>query len=128
MVLTVYKNKLLLWQDQSDTTKGILVQLVLLVDASGYGVSPVVEEIVVQLPIAGAKLLLLEEEAVVHEGQGVEDVEASLLGEDEGVVDEVVEAGLEGGLVEGLLEGRVGGVVEEVGDADDVVFGVVDGG
>lgn len=81
-----------------------------------------------QLPVAGAKLLLLEEEAVVHEGQGVEDVEAGLLGEDEGVVDEVVEAGLEGGLVEGLLEGRVGGVVEEVGDADDVVFGVVDGG
>jgi hypothetical protein len=43
-------------------------------------------------------------------------------------VHEVVEAGLEGGLVEGLFGGDVCGVVEEVGDADDVVFGVVDGG
>lgn len=81
-----------------------------------------------QLAVAGAKLLLLQEEAVVHEGQCVEDVELGELGEDEGVVDEVVEAGLEGGLVKGLLEGHVGGVVEEVGDTDDVVLGVVDGG
>lgn len=81
-----------------------------------------------QLAVTGAKLLLLQEEAVVHEGQGVEDVELGELGEDEGVVNEVVEASLEGGLVKGLLEGHVGGIVEEVGDTDDVVLGVVDGG
>lgn len=119
---------LFLRQDQSDTTQVIIIQLVLLVYASGYGVSPVVEEVVVQLAVARAKLLLLQEEAVVHEGQCVEYVELGELGEDEGVVDEVVEAGLEGGLVKGLLEGHVGGVVEEVGDTDDVVLGVVDGG
>ncbi|KAK1247258.1 hypothetical protein MKX07_002167 [Trichoderma sp. CBMAI-0711] len=81
-----------------------------------------------QLAVSGAKLLLLEEQRIVHEGQGIEDVEAGELGEDEGIVDEVVEAGLEGGLVKGLLEGDVGCIVEEVGDADDVVLGVVDGG
>lgn len=120
--------KTLLRQDQSDATKVILVQLVLLVHAASYGVGPIIEEVVVQLAVAGAKLLLLQEKPVVHEGQGVEDVEPGELGEDEGVMDEVVEAGFEGGFVERLFEGRVGGVVEEVGDANDVVFGVVDGG
>lgn len=81
-----------------------------------------------QLAVARAKLLLLQEEAVVHERQGVEDVKVGELGEDEGVLDEVVETGLEGGLVKGLLEGHVGCVVEEVGDTDDVVLGVVNGG
>lgn len=115
-------------QDQSDTTQIIIIQLVSLVNASGYGVSPVVEEVIVQLAVARAKLLLLQEETVVHERQGVEDVKLGELGEDEGVVDEVIEAVLEGGLVKGLLESHVGGVVEEVGDTDDVVLGIVDGG
>ncbi|KAH6609414.1 hypothetical protein Trco_002760 [Trichoderma cornu-damae] len=92
-----------------------------------YGIRPVVEEVIVQLAIARAELLLLQEKPVVHEGQGVEDVKLGELGEDEGVVHEVVEAGSQGGLVKGLFQGRVGGVVEEVGDADNVVFGVVDG-
>lgn len=115
-------------QDQSDTAQIAIIKLVLLVHASGYGVSPVVEEVIVQLAVTCAKLLLLQEEAVVHERQGVEDVKLGELGEDEGIVDEVVEAGLEGRLVKGLLEGHVGGVVEKVSDTDDVVLGVVDGG
>ena len=102
---------------QADAAEVLLVQLVALVDAAGDGVHAVVEEVVVQLAVAAAKLLLLEEEGVVHEGEGVEDVEAGLLGEDEGVVHEAVEARLEGGLVEGLGEARLRGVVEEVGDA-----------
>lgn len=62
----------------------------------------------------------------MHEGQGVEDVELLALGEDEGVVDEVVEAGLVSGTVVGLLESTLGAVVEEVGYSDDVVLRVVD--
>ena len=74
-----------------------------------------------QLAVAAAKLLILEEEGVVHEGEGVEDVELGLFGEDEGVVHEGVEALLERLLVDGRGEARFRGVVEEVGDAQDVL-------
>ena len=104
----------------------ILVQLVLLVDAAGNVIRPVVEQIVMQLPVAAAKLLLLEEQCIVHEGQGIENVKVVPLGHDEGVVDEAVEARLESGLVKWLLQARLGGVVEEVGDTQDVVLRVVD--
>lgn len=74
-----------------------------------------------QLPIPGLELLLLEEERVVEQGEGVEDVEVVALGEDEGVVDESLEAGGQGGLAGGGLEGREGrrrGIVVEVCGAD----------
>ena len=81
-----------------------------------------------QLAVAAAKLLLLEEEGVVHERQGVEDVEARLLGQHERVVDEAVEPRLERGPVRRLGQARLGGVVEEVGDAQRAVLRVVDDG
>lgn len=81
-----------------------------------------------QLAITRAELLLLEEQAVVHERQSVEDVELVALGEDQRIVNELVESLLQVGLVEGLLEANLGGVVEEVGYTDDVVLGVADYG
>lgn len=79
-----------------------------------------------QLAVTGSELLLVQEKGVVHEGQGVEHIKLGILGEDERIVHKFVEAGLEGGLVEGGLEGDLAGVVEEVGDTDDTVSGVVD--
>lgn len=114
--------------DCSNPTQPLLIQLILLIHATSDGINPIVEEIIMQLAITGAELLLLEEQAIIHERQGVEDVELVALGEDERIVDELVEALLQGGLVEGLLQADFGGVVEEVGDADDVVLGVADDG
>lgn len=88
----------------------------------------IVEQVIVQLAVTAAKLLLLEEEAIVHEGERVEDVKLEVLGQDEGVMDEGVEAGLMGRAVIGLLEAGFGGVIPEVGDAEDVVLGVSDDG
>jgi hypothetical protein len=50
----------------------------------------------VQFPIARLELLLLQEQWVVEEAERVEDVEVVLLRQDEGVVDELLEASLQG--------------------------------
>jgi hypothetical protein len=52
--------------------------LVLGVDTRRQVGRTVVEEVVVQLAISGAELLVGEEEGVVEEGEGVEDVESGL--------------------------------------------------
>lgn len=57
-----------------------------------------------QLAIAGTELLLLKEQTIVHERQSVENVKLEALGEDEGVVDELIEALLESGLVGRVLQ------------------------
>lgn len=115
---------------ESHTTEILLIQLVLLINPAGNRLRPVVEDIVVELAIAAAKLLLLQEERVVHEGEGVEDVKLEALGQDEGVVGQAVEAGLVRLAVIVFVFGKagVGGVVEHIGDADDVMLGVVDDG
>lgn len=90
-----------------------------------------------QLPIAGLELLLAQEERVVEQREGIEDVEVVLFREDEGVVHKELEARGEGFLeLFGRLlcggggEGGFAGVVEEVGGADGVlaVVGAEDGG
>lgn len=71
-----------------------------------------------QLAITGAELLVLEEKCVVQQRQCVENVELELLGEDQGVVHELVKARLQVGA---FVLGRktvLRGVVEEVGGAD----------
>lgn len=88
------------------------------IDATGNGIGLVVVHVVMQLAIAAAKLLLLEEERVVHEGEGIEDVEARLFAENQGVIDECVEARLvvAGGGDWGNANGRC--VVVEICSAD----------
>ena len=98
-----------------------LIDLVVLIHATAELWRPPVEEVEVQLSVTGLELVVFEEERVVEERQGVEDVEAVLLGKDEGVVDERVQAGFEVCLdfVGGARgEGGFRGVVVEVGGAD----------
>lgn len=104
----------------------LLVGPVVLRDAAPNGRRLVVEQVVVQVPVAAAEVVLVEDQRVVHERQGVEDVELELLAEDEGLVHQLVQARLERRLVGG--EGRLAGVVEEVGGAEELVLGVVDDG
>lgn len=112
---------------QPNTTQMILVQLILGIDPAGNRAGPIVEQVVMELPVAGAKLLLLQEQRVVHERQRVEHIQFGPLGEDQGIVDERVETSLESRLVKRLAEAGLAGVVEEVGDAEDVVV-LDDGG
>jgi hypothetical protein len=72
-----------------------LVNLVILIHAPAQLRRPPVEQIKVQFPVTGLEFLVLEEERVVEQGQGVEDVEAVVLGQDQNVVYERVEAGFE---------------------------------
>jgi hypothetical protein len=55
------------------------IDLVLGVNARRQVGGTVVEEVVVQLAVSGAEFLVGEEEGVVEEGEGVEDVESGLL-------------------------------------------------
>lgn len=54
-------------------------RLVPRIDAARDRRSAVVVQVVVQRAISGAEALLVEKERVVDEGEGIEDVEASLL-------------------------------------------------
>lgn len=56
-----------------------LTRLVPRIDAAAQRGSAVVVQVVVQLAVAGAELLLLEEVGVVEEGEGVEYIELLLL-------------------------------------------------
>jgi hypothetical protein len=78
-----------------DTIHLRLVDLVVLVNATAELGSPPVEQIKVELAVTGLEFLVLEEERVVQQRQGVEDVEAVVLGQNQNVVHEGVEAGLE---------------------------------
>ena len=98
-----------------------LIDLVVLIHATAELRCPPVEKIEVKLSVTRLELVVFEEERVVEERQGVENVEAVLFGKDEGVVDERVQAGFEvcldfvGGAGE---ESGFRGVVVEVGGAD----------
>jgi hypothetical protein len=104
-----------------DTIHLRLIDLVVLVNATTQLRRPPVEKIEVEFSITGLEFLVLEEQRVVQQRQGVEDVEAVVLGQDQSVVDEGVEAGFEAflDLVGGAGgEGCFRGVVVEVGGAD----------
>ena len=117
-----------LQHDQTNTAAVLLIQLHLMGNATADCPRAVVEEVVVQLAITSAELLLFKEECIVHECESVEDIKVGLLGQDQSVVDERVETRLERLLVEGLGQTGLARIVKEVGDADDVVLGVADDG
>lgn len=62
----------------TNSTALALVRQVSLVDAAADGWRPPIVEIVMQLPVSSPKFQLLQEEGVVLQGQGVEDVELGL--------------------------------------------------
>lgn len=107
---------------QANATQVLLVKLVSPVHAASNGGRTVVEKVVVELTVTGAELLLLQEEAVVEQRQTVEDIELVLLAQDQGVADKGVQPCLKSGLVEGRGQADFGGVVPEVGGADDLVL------
>jgi hypothetical protein len=80
-----------------------------------------------QLAVPGAKLLLLEEQGVVHQGEGVEDIKLELLRKDQGIVHQRVQTLFQLCSVGRLLQRYSGGVIEEVGCTDGAVLRVYDG-
>jgi hypothetical protein len=68
-----------LQHDQPNPTHVFRTRLVPRIDAAGDGRRAVVVEVVVQRTVAGAEFLFFEEERVVEECEGIEDVEASLV-------------------------------------------------
>lgn len=58
----------------------IRVNAILRIHTPRNGIRIIIIEVVVQLAVAAAELLLLQEQRVVHQRQGVEDVEFVLLG------------------------------------------------
>jgi len=79
-----------------------------------------------KLAITRSKLLLGQEQAVIHQGQSVEDIELCFLRKNESIVHQFVETGFE--CISRWVgdESYFGGVVVEVGCSDVFVFGVVD--
>jgi len=88
----------------------------------------VVKQVIVQLTITRSKLLLLQEQRIVHERERVEHVKVVTLREDESVVDQLVQPLLEQYAILGLAEPGLGGIIEEVGCFDGGVFGGLDDG
>lgn len=117
-----------LQHNNTNPTQFVLIRPVVLGNTSPNGRRLVVKQVVVQVPVATAKVVLVKHKRVVHEGQGIEHVELELLAENERLVYQLVQPLLEGGLVEGLREGRLGGIVEEVGGAEELVLSVVNDG
>lgn len=66
-------------QHHADTTALALVWQIALVDTSAHRRCAPVVEVVVQLTVSCAELELLKEERVVHQGEGVEDIELGLV-------------------------------------------------
>ena len=81
-----------------------------------------IEEVVVELAVADTELELLQEKLVIHEVEGVEDVEVGGFGSDEHLLDALLQS-----LLVADVEGLVGltHVVERVGNAQSVVIRVV---
>lgn len=78
-----------------------------------------------QLAITWAKLLLFQKQCIIHQCQSIEHIELELLGEDQGIVNQIVEALFQLDSVIGL-QGDGGSVVEQVGSSDGRVLGVDD--
>ena len=62
----------------TDSTHVVFACIVLLVDSTGDFGGSVVEKVVMQTSVSGAKELLLQEERVVKQCQSIEDVESRL--------------------------------------------------
>jgi hypothetical protein len=88
----------------------------------------IIIQIIMQLAITLAELLLLDEQRIIHQTHGIKDVELEPLSEDQRIIHERIQARFQGRFVSGVQEGRFGGVVEEVNGADFVVFGAFDDG
>lgn len=69
---------LILQHDQSHSAHGLGAGPVGLIDSTTERRGAVVVEVVVQVAVTGAELLLVEEMGVVEEGEGVEHVELGL--------------------------------------------------
>jgi len=115
-----------LQHDHSNSTPILLIGLVLAVDTTVNVCSSPVEEVEVQLAITGTEFLLLKEERIVHERETVEDVEAELLGEDQGIGDQLVQSHFE--VLSGASKGGLGGIVVQVSGTDGIVFPIADDG
>jgi hypothetical protein len=72
-----------------------LINLVVLIHTAAQLRRPPVEQIKVELAVTGLEFLVFEEERVIEQRQGVEDVEAVVFRQDQNVVYERVKAGLE---------------------------------
>lgn len=81
----------ILQHDNTDTAHLGGVELVVVVHPSRQQCCPPVEEVVVELAIAGLELLLFQEQRVVEKREGVEDVEVVFLGQYQGIVNESFE-------------------------------------
>lgn len=74
--------------DNTHTARLACVDVIVRIYSARQDWSSVVEEVVVQFTITWFELLLLEEQWVVEEGKGIEDVEVILFCENESIVDE----------------------------------------
>lgn len=79
-----------------------------------------------KLTVARAKLLVLEEQAVIHQRQGIINIELILLAVYQGIRYQRIESNLECIFVYGVSKANLGGVVKQVGCFDICVFWVVD--
>jgi len=98
-----------------------LINLVVLINSTPELRRPPVEQVKVQLAITRLEFLVLEEQRVVKQRQCVEDMEAVILGQNQHVVHQLVQAGFEACLdfVRGSGgEGRFRGVVVKVSGAN----------
>lgn len=111
---------------ETNPAEMVLICPVLVINTAGDGFRAVVEQVVMQLPVTWAELLLLEEQGVVHKRQGVEDIEFCPLCQDQRVVNKLVQTLFRGGFVEGRGKADLSAVVEEVSDSDHLVSRVVD--
>lgn len=113
---------------ETNSAEVVLICPVLVVNTAGDWFRAVVEQVVMQLPITRAELLLFKEQCVIHERQGIEDVELCPLGQDQRVVNKFIQTFFRGGFVEGRGKANLGTVVEEVSDSDHLVSWIVDNG
>lgn len=79
-----------------------------------------------QLTISRAKLLIFEEQSIVHKRERIIDIEIGLLAVDQGVSHELIETRLQGILVNRRGEPRLCSVVEQVCRPDILMFWMVD--
>ena len=88
--------------------------------------SVVVEEVVMKLAVSWAELLLLQEQRIVGDRQSIEHIKFVLLGKNQCVLDQIVQASLEAGLVEWCRQPMLSSVIEEVRRPDDLMLRIVD--
>lgn len=122
----------LLQHDNTHPTHLCLVYSLPLINSTREQGRAPVEEVIMQCSIAGLEFLISQKQRVILQCERVEDVEIVSLGEDESVVNELLQTGLQkSGLLGGFqgwdMEGGSGGVIKKVGCADCLI-GFDDGG